>query len=87
MRRYICDSVDGTPHKAVDTSRILFVCAGAFVDLPGIIRRRLGRGREPIGFAARRRGDDRPGRPIDDALRRMETADLVEPDPFPKGYQ
>lgn len=74
----ICDSVDGTPIPAVDTSRILFVCAGAFVDLPGIIRRRLGRGRTPIGFTPRRRGDDRPDGSIDDALRHVETADLVE---------
>lgn len=74
----ICDSVDGNPHPPVDTSRILFVCAGAFVDLPGIIRRRVGRGRTPIGFAPRRRADERSDRPIDDVLRQVETADLVE---------
>lgn len=74
----ICDSVDGTPIPAVDTSRLLFICAGAFVDLPGIIRRRLGRGRDPIGFASRRRGDDRPDGSDDDVLRHVDTADLVE---------
>ena len=74
----ICDSIDGTPIPAVDTSRILFVCAGAFVDLAGIIRRRIDRGRAPIGFAPRRRADERSDRPLDELLRQVETADLVE---------
>ena len=33
--------------------RILFVCTGAFVDLPRIVRRRLGTRRTHIGFIGR----------------------------------
>lgn len=41
----------------IDTSNILFICAGTFVGLEDIIRRRLGQ--KSIGFASERSVDDR----------------------------
>ena len=41
----ISDNVDSQAHAAVDTSRILFVCTGAFVGLQQIVEDRLGAGR------------------------------------------
>ena len=76
----IADNVDGHAHPAVDTSRILFVCTGAFVDLPGIVRRRLGSGRSLIGFRCRSGESvaDLPDSSIYEALCQAQTADLVE---------
>ena len=45
--------VEGMVHPAVDTSRLLFVCAGAFMGLRDIVERRLGAGRNVIGFLLR----------------------------------
>lgn len=54
----------------IDTSKILFICAGAFVGLEEIVRRRVGRTR--IGFI-------KTGREMDET--RMPAADLpVEPE-------
>jgi len=47
------DGMEGMNHSPVDTGRLLFVCAGAFVGLKGIVERRLGTGRHQIGFHAR----------------------------------
>jgi ATP-dependent Clp protease ATP-binding subunit ClpX len=41
-------------HAPVDTSRLLFICAGAFVGLQEIVERRLGADRRRIGFDATR---------------------------------
>ena len=41
----------------IDTSNILFICAGTFVGLEDIIRKRLGR--KSIGFASEQSADDR----------------------------
>lgn len=67
----IADSVDNVKHEPVDTSRILFVCTGAFVGLQGIVERRLGQGeKSKIGFTRRIREnlDIIPDQPIYRAL-------------------
>ncbi len=60
----------------VDTSHILFICAGAFVGLEQIVRRRMGR--HILGFSASRDGD-RNAAVDDDAaiLRQVEPEDLI----------
>ena len=78
----IADNVDGTPHSPIDTSRILFVCTGAFVGLADIVRRRLGdddSGSE-MGFHTRaaERAAEVPDQPIYEALCQAQTSDLVE---------
>ncbi len=47
----LCDSVDGRPISPIDTSRILFVAAGAFTNLKPIVQKRLGTDRNFIGFS------------------------------------
>lgn len=47
----LCDSVDGKPISTIDTSRILFVAAGAFTHLKPIVQKRLGTDRKFIGFS------------------------------------
>lgn len=47
----LCDSVDGRPIPPIDTSRILFVAAGAFTNLKPIVQKRLGTDRNFIGFS------------------------------------
>ncbi len=76
----IADNVDGHSHAPVDTSKILFVCTGAFVDLPRIVRRRLGTRRTHIGFIGRSGESvaDIPDPSIYEALCQAQTADLVE---------
>ncbi|NOY80433.1 MAG: ATP-dependent protease ATP-binding subunit ClpX [Kiritimatiellaeota bacterium] len=61
----------------VDTSHILFICAGAFVGLEQIVRRRMGR--HILGFSAGRDGD-RNVAVGDDAeiLRQVEPEDLIQ---------
>ncbi len=44
---------DRNEHQAIDTSRILFVCTGAFVGLDDIVEKRLGLGNSQIGFLGR----------------------------------
>ncbi|MGE0144408.1 MAG: AAA family ATPase [Planctomycetota bacterium] len=70
----------GSNHKGVDTSRLLFVCAGAFVGLDRLVRRRLGEGRSQLGFARRplEAREDVGDPSVYDALCRVETRDLVE---------
>jgi len=58
---------------SIDTSRLLFICTGAFVDLPDIIRRRLSAGRT-LGF--RPVGEDATELTDDQALARGELQDL-----------
>ncbi|MFN9789239.1 MAG: AAA family ATPase, partial [Pirellulaceae bacterium] len=77
----IADSVDNVKHEPVDTSRILFVCTGAFVGLQGIVERRLGKGeKSKIGFTRRIREnlETIPDQPIYRALCQAVTSDLVE---------
>lgn len=72
--------MEGMSHAAVDTSRLLFICAGAFVGLREIVDTRLGTGRSPFGFAARSNEDleSISDRPIFTTLCQTETSDLVE---------
>ncbi len=71
---------DSTRHPEVDTSRLLFVCGGAFVGLDGIVKKRRGTSRGTIGFHARpdERVEAMPDRPVYEALCQAQTADLVE---------
>lgn len=77
----ICDSVDGKAIPAIDTSRILFICAGAFSKLPGIIHKRLGLDRKSIGFDREKSPNPSSSRRFSqDAhlLSQVDTLDLVE---------
>jgi len=60
----------------LDSSRVLFLCTGAFAGLPAIVRRRLAHDREPLGFTggarAKRRSSDA------ELLARATPEDLVE---------
>ncbi|TWT98600.1 AAA family ATPase [Stieleria varia] len=72
--------LDGNEHASVDTSRLLFICTGAFVGLREIVQRRLGTGKSKIGFAPRAGEDvdEYPDQPTYSALCQSQTADLVE---------
>ena len=77
----IADNVDSVKHEPVDTSRILFVCTGAFVGLQEIVERRLGaREHAAIGFSKREReeAEQVPDQPIYHALCSAVTTDLVQ---------
>ena len=71
---------EGMGHPAVDTSRLLFICAGAFVGLQQIVERRLGAGRNRIGFLPRQKEEVSllPDLPVFSALCQAQTKDLVE---------
>ena len=64
----------------MDTSRLLFICAGAFVGLDGIVERRLGNRRQQIGFRARpaEAVEALSDRPVYTALCQAQTRDLVD---------
>ena len=73
--------LEGREHAGVDTSRLLFICTGAFVGLPAIVERRLGSVRSRLGFAAQpvEAVDLAPdARPVYRALCQAQTRDLVE---------
>jgi len=54
----IADNVDSVKHEPVDTSRILFVCTGAFVGLQEIVERRLhANEHSAIGFSRRAKSE------------------------------
>ncbi|MFM7163688.1 MAG: AAA family ATPase [Planctomycetaceae bacterium] len=77
----ISDNVDSQSHAAVDTSRILFICTGAFVGLQKIVADRLHTGRGgSIGFHARHPEELQqvPDQPLYQAFCSVQTADLVE---------
>ena len=76
----IADSVDSSKHTPVDTSRILFVCTGAFNGLREIVDARLGQSENRIGYHARPEEmmEDLPDRPIYESLCQAQTGDLVE---------
>jgi len=71
---------EGMGHPAVDTSRLLFICAGAFVGLEGIVGERLGRSTHQIGFHARPQEEigTLPQQPVFTALCQAQTGDLVQ---------
>ena len=74
----IADNVDNTRHAPIDTSRILFICTGAFVGLQQITEQRL-RGRsDKIGYRAPQDIANVPDRQTVESLYQVETADLVE---------
>ncbi|MCB1235670.1 MAG: AAA family ATPase, partial [Verrucomicrobiae bacterium] len=76
----ISEGLEGYGHRPVDTSRLLFVCTGAFVGLQEIVERRLGSRERRIGFLARPNEtvEKIPDQPIYEALCQAETRDLVE---------
>lgn len=71
--------MEGYEYAEIDTSRLLFVCTGAFVGLEKIVESRLGRGRQRIGFHARPQETpaDYPDQPVYEALCQAGTGDLV----------
>jgi len=74
----ISKGTQGQPHAAVDTSRLLFICTGAFVGLDDIVQRR--QNHSSIGFAARSHTPvGVAGRHSRDALlHEVQPADLIE---------
>lgn len=62
----ICDAIDNNRIPAIDTSRILFICAGAFTGLQEIVRRRLQYDRTTIGFQSHRAGSHPCARELDE---------------------
>jgi len=75
----IADNVDSVKHEPVDTSRILFVCTGAFVGLQEIVERRLhANEHSAIGFSRRAKSEMEKVQPIYQALCQAVTSDLVE---------
>jgi ATP-dependent Clp protease ATP-binding subunit ClpX len=75
----ISEGHEGQQHAAIDTSRILFVCTGAFVGLDAIVESRIGTKNAHFGFRPRAREDvsSIPSMPIYEALCQAETRDLV----------
>ncbi len=71
---------EGMGHPPVETSRLLFICAGAFAGLADIVGRRVGKARRQIGFLARpqEKISELPEQPIFTALCQAQTGDLVE---------
>lgn len=76
----VSDGMEGNNHRSVDTSRLLFICTGAFVGLDEIVTRRLGTAERTIGFAHRDNEavEAIPHQPISTALCQAETRDLVD---------
>lgn len=74
------EGMEGISHAAVDTSRLLFICTGAFVGLKEIIQNRIGAGRGRIGFAPRPTENTQriPDLPLYSTLCQVQTSDLVE---------
>jgi ATP-dependent Clp protease ATP-binding subunit ClpX len=75
------EGLEGYTHAEVDTGRLLFICAGAFVDLPKIVEARLGTGRSRIGFQLR--PEELPtsaskNAQVYETLCQAQTADLVK---------
>ncbi len=70
---------DAQSFSPVDTSKLLFICTGAFVDLEEIIRRRIGTHKGAIGFRPieHERVEEIPNANSYEALCQVETQDLV----------
>ncbi|TVQ62440.1 MAG: AAA family ATPase [Phycisphaerales bacterium] len=74
-----CTSTGGL-HSArctLDVSKILFICTGAFSDLPGIVRRRI-EGSGGFGFGAEREVTRVDIESVDDAFAQGEHEDLIQ---------
>ncbi len=70
---------DHRNHESIDTRRMLFICTGAFVELPEIVRRRLGTAQRMAGFRHDHSASADPLQTLDyEALRQVETRDLVQ---------
>lgn len=76
----ISKGTDSNDHSAVDTSKVLFICAGAFVKLPQIVNKRLGRENERrVGFLGQNTGATsaaQGSRPVFDSLSKAITEDF-----------
>ncbi|MEZ6132342.1 MAG: AAA family ATPase [Planctomycetaceae bacterium] len=74
------DGLEGMGHASVDTSRMLFICTGAFVGLKDIVEARIGSSRTRIGFAPRGNEDPQtiPDLPVYSSLCQAQTGDLVD---------
>jgi ATP-dependent Clp protease ATP-binding subunit ClpX len=62
----ICDAIDSTRIPAIDTSRLMFVCAGAFVGLRDIVFRRLQHDQKTIGFQCRTTSSSKQANELDE---------------------
>ena len=70
---------EGHEHAPVDTSKVLFICAGAFVRLPEIVQRRLGQtGERRVGFLAETASSEtaQGSRPVFETLCKATVDDL-----------
>ena len=76
----LSEGTNSRKHPVVDTSRILFVCAGAFVGLDSIVASRLGQGLEHLGFRPRSGEVDCevPDPTMYETLCQAQTKDLVD---------
>lgn len=74
-RRAYLRERNGEPVGTIDTSRLLFICMGAFVDLPGIVRERLA-GPPQLGLHQGSRVTP-PALTTDEAYARANPEDLV----------
>jgi ATP-dependent Clp protease ATP-binding subunit ClpX len=77
----ISKGADGYEHAPVDTSRVLFVCAGAFVRLPELVNKRIGRDdQRKVGFLEQVRSEAGviEERPIFASLCQATTGDFDE---------
>ncbi len=76
----VCDAVDSVSIPPVDTSRILFVCAGAFAGLEEIVAHRLQSRRSSFGFQSKI-SCSQSGTAVTDSqavMSQFETKDLIE---------
>jgi|694.fasta_scaffold108789_2 ATP-dependent Clp protease ATP-binding subunit ClpX len=78
----ISKGIDNNSHAPVDTSKVLFICAGAFVKLPEIINKRLGNpnGRK-VGFQEHplvAPSSHKPSRPVFEAIGKVVTQDFEQ---------
>lgn len=71
--------MEGMSHAAVDTSKLLFICTGAFAGLQQIVEARLGVSQRNIGFIPRASEtlETLPDKPVYSALCQAQGADLV----------
>jgi ATP-dependent Clp protease ATP-binding subunit ClpX len=73
------EGLEGYNHAEVDSGRLLFICAGAFVDLAPLVEARLGTGRSRIGFQPRPAEELKVGTAMMyETLCQAQTADLVK---------
>ncbi len=75
----VSSGMEGMSHAAVDTSKLLFICTGAFVGLQQIVENRIGGAQHSIGFVPRpvEQPEQYPDQPVYSALCQAQTADLV----------